>query len=125
MHLAYWMLLAAAMLPYLTIYLVKRAGSRRFDNQRPRAWLEESTGWQQRGDWAHRNHFESFPIFATAVFVAEMTQARQDRIDLLAGIYVAVRIAYTALYLANLSTLRSIVWGLSLAVTLWIFVLGV
>jgi uncharacterized MAPEG superfamily protein len=124
MHLAYWMLLAAAMPPYLTIFLVKRAGDRRFDNRRPRAWLEELAGWQQRGDWAHRNHFESFPVFAAAVFVAELTQARQDRIDLLAGIYVAVRIVYTALYLANLATLRSLVWSLGLAVTIWIFVLG-
>jgi uncharacterized MAPEG superfamily protein len=124
MHFAYWMLLAAAMLPYVTIYLVKRAGGRRFDNQRPRAWLEEATGWQQRGDWAHRNHFESFPVFAAAVFVAEMTQAPQGRIDLLAGLYVAVRVVYTALYLANLATLRSIVWALGLVVTVWLFVLG-
>jgi uncharacterized MAPEG superfamily protein len=124
MHFAYWMLLAAAMLPYVTIYLVKRTGNRRFDNRRPRAWLEEATGWQQRGDWAHRNHFESFPVFAAAVFVAETTQAPQGRIDLLAGIYLAVRIVYTALYLANLATLRSIVWSLGLVVTIWIFVLG-
>lgn len=124
MHFAYWMLLAAAALPYLTILFVKRAGDRRFDNRRPRAWLDELSGWQQRGDWAHRNHFETFPIFAAAVFVAELTQAPQNRIDLLAGIFVAVRIVYTALYLADQASLRSIAWSLGFIVTLWLFVLG-
>ena len=125
MHFAYWMLLVAAMLPYLTIAFVKRAGGRRFDNHKPRAWMEQLTGWQQRGDWAHRNHFEAFPMFLAAIFVAEMAGAPQGRIDALAAIFVALRIVYTALYLANLATLRSIVWGLGLVVAIWIFVLGV
>lgn len=124
MHLSYWMILAAALLPYLTILFVKRAGGRRFDNQRPRAWMEQLTGWQQRGDWAHRNHFETFPIFAAGVFVAELAQAPQDRIDLLAGAFVVIRIVYTALYLANMATLRSIVWALGFLVTLSLFMLG-
>ena len=125
MHFAYWMLLVSAMLPYLTVFFVKHAGGGRFDNHKPRAWMEQLTGWQQRGDWAHRNHFEAFPIFLAAIFVAEMTGAQQGRIDALAAIFVALRIVYTALYLANLATLRSIVWGLGLVVTIWIFVLGV
>ena len=124
MPFAYWTLLAAAMLPYLTILFVKHAGGRRFDNHRPRDWMEELSGWQQRGDWAHRNHFEAFPIFLAAIFVAETTGAAQGRIDLLAGIFVALRIVYTALYLANLAALRSMVWSLGLAVTIWIFLLG-
>jgi len=124
MHFAYWMLLAAAMLPYLTIAFVKYAGGRRFDNQRPRAWMEQLSGWQQRGDWAHRNHFEAFPIFLAAIFVAETTGAAQGPIDLLAGIFVALRIVYTALYLANLATPRSIVWSLGFGATIWIFLLG-
>ncbi|HEV2675458.1 MAG TPA: MAPEG family protein [Aliidongia sp.] len=124
MFFAYWMILAAAMLPYLTIVLVKRAGARRFDNHKPRAWLEAQSGWQQRGDWAHRNHFEIFPIFAAAVLVAELTHARQERIDLLAGAFILLRVVYTALYLADKATLRSVVWGLGFVATLWLFVLG-
>jgi len=124
MHFAYWMLLAAALLPYLTILFVKRAGGRRFDNHRPRAWMEDLSGWQQRGDWAHRNHFEAFPIFLAAIFVAETTGAAQGRIDLLAGVFVALRIVYTALYLADLATARSIVWSLGFGATIWIFLLG-
>jgi len=102
MTFAYWMLLAAVMLPYLSIALAKSAGG--IDNRAPRASLESLSGWRQRADWAHRNHFEAFPAFAAAVFVAELTHAPQSRIDLLAGIFVILRAIYTALYIANQAT---------------------
>ena len=86
MNFAYWMLIAAAMMPYLTIALAKSAGG--IDNRAPRPSLESLSGWRQRADWAHRNHFEAFPAFAAAVFVAELTHAPQSRIDQLAGIFV-------------------------------------
>jgi len=124
MQFAYWMILAAALLPYITILSVKRAGADRFDNSRPRAWLDARTGWQQRGDWAHRNHFETFPIFAAAVFVAELTHGPAALIDGLAGLYIVLRILYTGLYLADRPSLRSFVWSLGFLVTLALFVLG-
>ena len=99
MTLAYWMLIAAAVLPYLTIALAKSAGG--IDNRTPRPSLESLSGWRQRADWAHRNHFEAFPAFAAAVFVAELTHAPQSRIDQLAGIFVLLRVIYTALYVAD------------------------
>src|SRR5258708_13651230 len=79
MTIAYWMLIAAVMMPYLTIALAKSAGG--VDNRAPRPSLESLSGWRQRADWAHRNHFEAFPAFAAAVFVAELTHAPQSRID--------------------------------------------
>jgi uncharacterized MAPEG superfamily protein len=57
MTFAYWMLLAAALLPYFTVGLAKSGG---FDNHAPRPDLENLTGWRRRADWAHRNHFEAF-----------------------------------------------------------------
>jgi uncharacterized MAPEG superfamily protein len=123
MTFAYWMLIAAAMMPYLTIALAKSAGG--IDNRAPRPSLESLSGWRQRADWAHRNHFEAFPTFAAAVFVAELTHAPQTRIDQLAGIFVLLRVIYTALYVADQATLRSIVWSLGLITVLWLFVLGI
>jgi uncharacterized MAPEG superfamily protein len=123
MTFAYWMLLAAVMLPYLTIALAKSAAG--IDNRAPRASLESLWGWRQRADWAHRNHFEAFPAFAAAVFVAELAHAPQSRIDLLAGIFVVLRVIYTALYIVNQATLQTIVWSLGLVVVIWMFVLGV
>jgi uncharacterized MAPEG superfamily protein len=122
MTFAYWMLLAAALLPYLTVVLAKSGG---FDNRAPRPGLESLTGWRRRADWAHRNHFEAFPAFVAAVVVAELAHAPQSRIDLLAGIFVLLRLVYTALYLADQAALRSIVWSLGLLAVISLFVLSV
>ena len=123
MTFAYWMLIAAMMMPYLTVVLAKVGGG--VDNRAPRPTLENLSGWRQRADWAHRNHFEAFPAFAAAVFVAELTHAPQNRIDQLAGIFVLLRVIYTALYLADQATLRSVFWFLGLIAVVWLFVLGV
>jgi len=122
MTFAYWMMLAATLMPYLTVALAKSGG---VDNHAPRAALESLTGWRKRADWAHRNHFEAFPAFAAAVFVAEFTHAPQDRIDLLAGFFVLMRVIYTALYIADQATLRTVAWSLGIVAVIWLFVLGV
>jgi uncharacterized MAPEG superfamily protein len=116
------MLLVAALMPYVTVAFAKSGG---VDNRAPRPSLENLTGWRRRAEWAHRNHFEAFPIFAAAVFVAELTHAPQGRIDLLAGIFVLLRVVYTALYIGDKATLRSIVWSLAMISIIWLFVLGV
>jgi len=121
MTFAYWMLLVAGLLPYFTVGIAKSGG---FDNHAPRPSLESLAGWRRRAVWAHQNHFEAFPIFAVAVIVAEMERASQTRIDFLAGIFVLLRLIYTALYLADQATLRSIVWSLGLVVAIWLFILG-
>jgi uncharacterized MAPEG superfamily protein len=121
MTFAYWMLLVAALMPYFAVALAKSGG---FDNRAPRPSLENLTGWRRRAEWAHRNHFEVFPIFAAAVFVAELTHAPQVRIDLLAGIFVLLRVVYTALYIGDKAALRSIVWLLAMISVIWLFVLG-
>lgn len=122
MTFAYWMLLAAALMPYLTVALAKSGG---VDNRAPRPGLESLTGWRRRADWAHRNHFEAFPAFAAAVIVAELAHAPQTRIDLLAVIFVLLRLVYTALYLADQATLRSGTWSLGLLTVIWLFALGI
>jgi hypothetical protein len=82
MSFALWMVLAAILLPYLTVMPAKVTS--RVDNHAPRRDMERLTGWQQRLDWAHRNHFETFPAFAAAVIIAQMRGAPQGWADLLA-----------------------------------------
>ncbi len=122
MTFAYWMILAAAFLPYLTIILAKAPGG--IDNYAPRRDLEGLTGWRQRADWAHRNHFEAFPLFAAGVFVAEFAHMPQNRIDWLAGSFVVLRVVYTAMYVANRPNFRSIVWSFGFMAVLALFVLS-
>jgi uncharacterized MAPEG superfamily protein len=125
MTFAYWMILIATILPGLTVGVAKGAAGRKYDNSAPRAWADTLQGWMRRADWAQRNHFEALPGFAASVFVAELSHVPQTRIDLLAGIFIAARLAYTACYLANLATLRTLVWTLGFAAMIGLFTAGV
>jgi len=119
MHFSYWMVLVAALLPYVT---VGGAKSRGIDNARPRESMAKLQGWRLRADWAHRNHFEAFPAFAAAVIIAELKQAPQSRIDWLSGVFVLLRVAYTFAYVGNQPSLRSTIWigGLICVVALFV-----
>lgn len=120
MTLAYWCILAAAVLPYFTIAVAK--WDRSFDNARPREWLERRQGVAQRAVWAHQNGFEAFPPFAAAVIVAHLAGAAQPSVDALALVFIAARIAYVGAYLADRPGLRSIVWGIGIACVVGLFV---
>lgn len=112
MSIAYWCVLIAGMMPVLTVGIAK-AGRHGYDNAEPRAWLERQQGYRHRADHAHRNHFEAFPFFAVAVLIAEQVQGDPMWIDGLAVGFIAARLLYTVLYLANQPTLRSLAWGLA------------
>ncbi len=106
MTIAFWCVLAAGLLPYLLAALSK-AGNR-YDNAMPR--LSNKTGWQLRADWAQQNAWEAFAPFAAAVLIAHWTQANQSAIDLLAVLFILLRIGHGAAYLGNRPTLRSALW---------------
>lgn len=123
MTFALWMILVAILLPILTTGLAKW-GSSGLDNNNPRQWQERLTGWRRRADWAHRNHFEALPPFAAAVLVATITHAPPGRVNLLAGIWVLARIVYTACYITDRASLRSIVWGIGFICVILLFVIS-
>ncbi len=120
MTLAYWMVLACAMLPYLTVAVAKYRPD--YDNAAPRAQLEQGTGVRQRAYWAHLNGFEAFPPFAAAVIIAHLAGAAQSTVDLLAVAFVVLRVVYVGLYLADLPAARSLVWTAGLAAVIGLFV---
>jgi uncharacterized MAPEG superfamily protein len=122
MTTAYWCVLAAALTPYLAVVLAKaRPG---FDNSAPRAWLARQSGWRQRADWAHRNCFEAFPPFAAAVIIAHLAQAPQQRIDLLAVVFVLARLVYIGLYIVDQASLRSLVWSVGMLCVFGLFIIS-
>jgi len=121
MTFAYWMIVVAMFLPYAAVVLAKSGG---VDNHAPRATLAALAGWRQRAHWAHRNHFEAFAPFAAAVIIAELAQVPQTKIDIVAGTFILLRIVYTALYIADLATLRSIAWSLAFICVLALFVMS-
>ena len=122
MTTAYWCVLAAALLPYITVGPAKAVKG--FDNRAPRDWEAKLTGWRARAFWAHLNGFEAFPPFAAGVIVAQLAGAPQARIDLLALAFVASRIAYAGMYYAGRATARSIVWTIGMACVIGLFFVG-
>ena len=103
----------------------KGIGKRRreggFDNNNPRRWLASLKGWQARANAAQQNSFEALPIFIAGVLIAERLQAPQGHVDNLAMLFVAARVGYISAYLADLATLRSVLWlvGLGASVALY------
>jgi len=127
---AYWCVLIAVMLPLGCAWLAKSRGIGKspiqggFDNAQPRAWLAQQHGWQARANAAQANSFEALPFFIGAVVIAHQLGAAQTRLDILALLFVTLRIIYVAMYVADLPKLRSTFWGLAFACNLAIFLSG-
>lgn len=119
MYFAYWMVLAAAFLPYFCTAYAKGAG---VDNHAPRLYLQSLTGPRQRADWAQRNHFEIFPLFAAAIIIASIAGTSHMTVDWLAGIFVALRVLYSIAYITDRATLRSILFILGALCIVGLFV---
>ena len=124
MHVSYWCVLVAALLPFGFTAVAKTLGRRRFNNHAVRDFQAQMTGVAQRAHWAHLNSFEAFPAFAAGVLVAQQVGAAQGRIDGLALAFIALRLVYGACYMADLASLRSVVWAAALGCTIALFVIG-
>lgn len=128
--LAYWCVLVAALLPIVCAGIAKYGLMRMspekggYDNHNPRAWLARQTDWRGRANAAQANTFEALPFFFAAVVIAHQLQASQSRLDLLAIAFVALRMGYIALYVANFANARSAVWALALFVNIGILFTG-
>jgi uncharacterized MAPEG superfamily protein len=123
MSIALWCVVIAALLPFVSVGIAKASGAR-YDNADPRRWLEQQQGLTRRADQAHRNHFEAFPLIAFAVLLGIVRHMNPVMLDMLAGFYIVVRLLYTAVYLANWSTLRSAIWVTGLILALAILVMA-
>jgi uncharacterized MAPEG superfamily protein len=127
MTIAQLCLLVACLLPIVCAGLAKSRGfgkPRReggFDNHQPREWLARLQGWQARAHAAQANGWEALPIFVAGLFVAHQHQAAQGTVDALALAFVASRLAFISLYLADLASLRSLAWVAGLAASLALF----
>lgn len=130
MAIAKWCVLAACVLPVLTVGLAKASTARLsrkeggYDNRHPREWESKLTGWHQRANAAQANGFEALPLFIAGVLLAQMAQADQGRVDMLALAFVGIRIAYVAAYLANQGTLRTLIWTAGVGVSIALLALG-
>lgn len=111
MTFAYWCILLVAFLPLIWAGAAKVGGGA-YDNSKPRLFLQKLKGWPQRADWAQSNAYESFPPFAAGVLVASAVGVPQFTLDILAGTFLAARIAHGLAYILDKPILRTAVWSL-------------
>ena len=117
----HWCVLVAALMPIVCAGMAKSSGFGKpvqeggYDNAMPRQWLAGQTGWRARAHAAQSNCFESLPFFIGAVALAQHAGADAARLDMLALIFVALRVVYVALYLTDRANARSLAWTLALA----------
>ena len=123
MSIALWCVLVAGLLPYLGTAFAKW-GFKNFDNNNPRQWLANQTGFWARGNAAQANSFEAFPLFAAGVFTAIITQAPPSTINYLACIFVVARILFIVCYVTDKSALRSVCWTVGIACAVGLFVVS-
>ena len=127
---AYWCVLVAALLPYVCVWMAKAPGfgkPRReggFDNEEPRAWLARQTGWQARANAAQANSFEALPFFIGAVIIAHQLGAKQTLLDILAVLFVTLRIIYITMYVGGMGMARSATWAAALLVNIGILLIA-
>jgi uncharacterized MAPEG superfamily protein len=123
MTIGLWCVLVGLLMPFLWTGVAKSMG--RYDlraNQHPREFLAKLGGKAGRANAAQLNSFEAFPAFAAAVLVAQYAHAAQHTIDVLAMTWVALRLIYGVLYIADLAALRSLVWFAGMACVVGLFI---
>jgi uncharacterized MAPEG superfamily protein len=130
MTIAQLCLLVACVMPVACAGLAKSKGfgKRRrdggFDNHAPREWLARQQGWQARANAAQANSWEALPVFLAGLFVAHQHQAAQATVDALAMGFVAARLAYIGLYVADQASLRSLAWVAGVGASAALFFIG-
>lgn len=127
---AYWCVFVAVLLPLVCAWLTKSGGfgkPRReggYDNHDPRAWMARQTDWHARANAAQANSFEALPFFMGAVIIAHQLRAGQTLLDILAFLFVMLRIFYIMMYVSDMPKARSMVWGAGFMVNIAIFFIG-
>lgn len=123
MPIAYWCVLIAALLPYVLGKYAKMGVSS--DNRYPREDYDNLPPKNRRAYAAHQNALESFPFFAVAVVIALTMGAPVYTVNVLAVLYILLRIAHGLLYIFNKPGARSMTFAVAMAVNVAIFVLPV
>jgi len=121
---AYWCVFIACGLPYFAAWIAKLGSFGPRDNTHPRDWAARQNGWRARANSAQANSFEGLPFFIGAVIIAHQLGANQARLDMLAGAYVVLRMAYIAAYIKGTGGLRSAIWALGFLVNIAIVFLA-
>ena len=73
---------------------------------------------------AQANSFEALPFFIGAVIIAHQLGAQQMMLDLLAFLFVMLRVSYITMHVGDIPKARSAVWSRAFLVNIAILLLG-
>lgn len=119
-------LFIAMILPYLArvpvaIGMKRQKGG--YDNEMPRVQQQKLEGFAQRALGAHHNSFEALILFATALFIASQGTVDTKMLDMLAMVFIGVRVGYIITYVAGFAVARSVFWFIGIICIFWIALL--
>jgi len=124
MTIAFWCILIAIILPYIWFAIANIKSGKLRNNEEPRDFFLRIDGMAKRAIGAHLNSFESNIWFIAGVLVASLAHAPQNRIDIVAIIFVLARIFYGFFYIFGKGTLRSLMFLISFLATISFFFLS-
>lgn len=116
-------LLGATILIYFPyIFVVAGRVQVGFDPAAPRALFDKLPAYAQRATWAHENSFETFMPYAAAVLLALVVGVQTQTAAIAALAFLGGRFLFSICYIANIPLGRSLMFGVSTAATLTLFV---
>ena len=118
MTIALWCILIAGALPYAAFGFVKG-----LEPRQPRAGVQGLRGQAARAYAAQLNGFETFPLFAAAVIVSHMVGGPSSATNILAVVYILLRVGHMAAYIGDRQPLRTTFFALAQTVAAVIFIL--
>lgn len=125
MTLPLWCVLISALLIFvarLPVGKAMKAEAGGYDNHHPRAQQARLTGLGARALAAHQNSLEAFPLFASGVLVATVTQSGGLLVNLLAVVFVIARALFIVFYCTDKPSLRSLSWFVGLLCSLLLLI---
>ena len=115
-----WCLLVTGILPFICAGITKSKKS--FDNSDPRAWQAQQEGYRGRAYAAQQNSWEAFIWLTVAILVATVSENNNlEYVKNCALAFVFFRLLFILLYLADLSSARTVAWIGSKACVFLIF----
>jgi uncharacterized MAPEG superfamily protein len=92
----------------------------RFNNFKPRIYVEGLKDQYQRAYWAHLNSNEAIPLFIGAMIMANMSinsgAVDSQSVHLWGAAFLIVRMFYGLFYIFNKAPMRSIAWFMGLII---------
>ena len=127
MTVVFWILVAAAALPYLwggTSSFLRQKQFGALDNRNPRAQQAQLTGAGARANAAQANAWEALAVFAPAAVLVLTRAPTSSLAPTLALVWLVARVLHGVMYLADVDKARSGCFAIALFSAVGLYLVG-